>query len=291
MSADRASALSRARAQLCAAGIAPEEAERDARFLLAHVLDAPPARLAAESGAALGDDEAARFTAMIARRAGREPVSQIIGMQPFWTLELEVTADVLTPRPDTETLVEAALAAVAERGAPLRLLDLGTGSGAILLALLSELPAASGLGADASEAALSVARRNAARCGLAQRSLWRRTSWAEGLEGRFDLIVSNPPYIATGVIEGLAPEVRDHEPRLALDGGPDGLEAFRILLPEALRLLAPGGTAVFEIGFDQAAAVSALACETGWRVDAVLADLAGHDRVLRLRADAEPAAS
>ncbi len=291
MSADRASALSKARTQLCAAGIEPEEAARDARFLLAHALGAAASSLAARPDAALEAGEAARFSAMIARRARREPVSQIIGLQPFWTLELEVTSDVLTPRADTETVVEAALSAVARRDAPLRLLDLGSGSGAILLALLSELPEAAGLGVDASDAALSVARRNAARCGLAPRSLWRNAVWTEGLEGPFDLIVSNPPYIATEVIDALAPEVRDHEPRLALDGGADGLEAYRILLPEARRLLAPGGAAVFEIGFDQSAAVASLARKSGWRSVDIRTDLAGHDRAVLLRSEAAGAPS
>lgn len=224
-------------------------------------------------------EEAATFEALIARRERREPLSQILGTVGFWTLDLKVTADVLTPRADTETIVEAALGAVPDRSAPVRVLDVATGSGAIVLALLSELPNASGVATDLSAAALAVARENAAMNGLSGRVSFVETSWADGVDGPFDLLVCNPPYIATGVIGTLEPEVRDHEPHLALDGGADGLGPYPHLFEEARRLLTPGGTAVFEIGYDQGEAATTLARNAGWRAE-LMRDLAGRDRAV-----------
>jgi release factor glutamine methyltransferase len=274
----RAAALRRAAERLAAAGI--EDAREEARRLLAAAGPLSSAQLITGLDDVQPGDEAERFAAFVDRRAAREPLSHILGTVGFWTLELEVSPDVLTPRPDTETIVEAALEAVSDRSAPLRLLDIGTGSGAIVLALLSELPNATGVATDISPAALAVARRNAERNGLRDRISFKQTSWADGVEGPFDLVVSNPPYIASAVIETLEPEVKDHEPRLALDGGPDGLAPYPHLLAEAKRLLRPRGMAVFEIGFDQGAAALALAREAGV-VDAGLRqDLAGRDRAL-----------
>lgn len=277
----RARALRTAADRLQAAGV--EDARSEARRLLAAAGKLSQARMITALNERQPADEAARFAALVDRRAAREPLSHILGNVGFWTLELEVTPDVLTPRPDTETLVEAALDAAPDRAAPLRILDIGTGSGAIVLALLSELPDATGLATDISPAALAVARRNAARNGLAGRIAFLETSWADGVDGPFDLVVSNPPYIASAVIETLEREVKDHEPRLALDGGPDGLGPYPHLLAEARRLLGAGGTAVFEIGYDQGQAVLGLARQAGARDVGLRQDLAGRDRVLRVR--------
>lgn len=217
--------------------------------------------------------------ALALRRLGREPISHIIGRKGFWTLELAVTPDVLTPRPDTELLVEAALEYLAP-DKPARVLDLGVGSGAILLAVLNERPLAQGVGVDVSDAALNVARANGAALGLSQRIDWRAGDWGAGLDGPFDLIVSNPPYIASAEIETLAPEVAKFEPRLALDGGIDGLDAYRALLPQIRVLLAPGGRFALEVGKGQAQAVWALADAAGLQPLDVRADLGGVERVV-----------
>jgi release factor glutamine methyltransferase len=214
------------------------------------------------------------------RRESREPVSHILGRKGFWKIMLSVTPDVLTPRPDTETVVEFALRDFPEQAA-WSILDLGVGSGAILLALLADRPAARGLGVDVSEEALAVARENAANLGLAGRVALLRGDWADGLgDATFDLVVSNPPYIASHVIEELEPEVRDHEPRLALEGGVDGLDAYRVLAPEILRVLKPGGRFAVEIGYDQKQAVEALFREAGARDVQTIRDLGDRDRVV-----------
>lgn len=281
----RSDALHAAAARLAAAGV--EDSRDEARRLLQHALDLTSAQMITGLSEAMTDQDAARFDAVLARRAAREPLSQILGRQGFWTLDLAVTADVLTPRADTETLVEAALAAFPEREAPLRVLDIATGSGAILLAVLDERPRATGVGTDLSAAALAVAAENARRCALADRAAFVRTCWADGLTGQFDLVISNPPYIASAVIETLDPEVRDHEPRLALDGGPDGLGPYPHLFAEARRLLAPGGLAVFEIGYDQGEAALALAREAGAFQAVLRRDLAGRNRAVLVRFDAQ----
>ncbi|MCC5995160.1 MAG: peptide chain release factor N(5)-glutamine methyltransferase [Oceanicaulis sp.] len=264
-------------ARLRAAGLG-DEAQGDARRLLEAAGGLAPSALMARLSEAADGASSARFEAMIARRAAREPLSHITGSAGFWTLDLIVTPDVLTPRPDTETVVEAALAAAPDRDAPLEILDIATGSGAIALALLSELPNARAAATDLSAPALAVARGNAAANGLADRIRFIETNWADGVAGPFDIIVSNPPYIASAVIGALEPEVRDHEPRLALDGGPDGLAPYPHLFAEARRLLKPGGTGVFEIGYDQGEAVLALARAAGARRAGLRQDLAGRDR-------------
>ena len=276
--ATRRALMRAAAARLDAAGIdaAGEEARRLAEA--AWGLDA--AGLMARAGEAATPEAGAALDALVSRREAREPLSQILGRQAFWTLDLAVTPDVLSPRADTETIVEAGLACIAERQSP-RILDIATGSGAILLALLAERPDASGLGADLSAEALDVARRNGHACGLADRAGFLRTRWAEGVGARFDLVTCNPPYIASAVLDRLEPEVRDHEPRLALDGGADGLEAYRALIPGLRALLAEDAAAVLEIGYDQAGAVSALAHAHGF-ASALKRDLAGRDRALTL---------
>ncbi len=224
--------------------------------------------------------QAELLEAYLARRLRREPVSQILGRKGFWKIMLGVTPDVLTPRPETETLLDVLLPWMPE-SERLRVLDLGVGSGALLLALLAERPRAIGLGVDASEAALAVARENAANLGLAGRAALLRGDWTEGLASEsYDIVVSNPPYIPTADIAGLAPEVRDHEPRLALDGGPDGLDAYRDLAPRVLDVLVPGGRFAVEVGIGQAEPVRDLFAAAGAVELAVHRDLAMRDRVV-----------
>ena len=252
----------------------------DARLLLEAAGPVSRADILADPHRALPDDAAARLEGLVARREGREPVSLILGRKAFWTLELNVGPGVLTPRPDTETLLDVVLAAFPPERA-FTVLDLGVGSGAILLAILAERPRARGLGVDVSEDALAVARDNAANLGLARRAAFLRSYWTAGLDAAsFDLVVANPPYIPTAEIAALAPEVRDHEPRLALDGGPDGLSAYRRLSPEILRVLKDDGRFAVEIGQNQAAAVQALFQREGAGEIAVHPDLAGRDRVV-----------
>lgn len=217
--------------------------------------------------------------ALTRRREAREPVAHIVGRKQFWTLDLAVSKDVLIPRPETEYLVEAALAAM-PKDAPLSVLDLGVGSGAILLSLLSERPHARGFGVDASAEALTVARQNADVLGLSDRIVWRQGDWADGLEHGFDVVVSNPPYIVSADIAGLQPEVALFEPHLALDGGADGLEAYRRIIAALPRLLNPGATFAFEVGRGQADAVRALAAEQGLATEEPKLDIAGVPRVV-----------
>ncbi|MET0294911.1 MAG: peptide chain release factor N(5)-glutamine methyltransferase [Phenylobacterium sp.] len=252
----------------------------DARLLLEAAADVGRIDIVTDPYRLLTREQEARLEDYLARRIRREPVSQIIGRRGFWNIMLRVTPGVLTPRPDTETLVDVVRKSFPPERA-FTVLDLGVGSGAILLAILAERPAARGLGVDVSEEALAVARDNAASLGLAGRCALLRGDWTAGLadEG-FDLVVSNPPYIATAVIETLEPEVRVHEPRIALDGGPDGLEAYRTLAPESLRVLRPGGMFAVEIGYDQAAPVEALFRAAGAEAVHTLKDLAGRDRVV-----------
>ncbi len=217
----------------------------------------------------------AQFLDFISRRAAREPVSLILGRRAFWTHDFHVTSAVLDPRPDTETLVEAAL------NVPFtRVLDLGTGSGCILLSLLSERPKASGLGVDCSDAALEVAQINRAEMALDRRATLIRSDWFSEVSGQFDLIVSNPPYITAEAFDALAPEVRDHEPKIALTPGGDGLGAYRIITVQALDYLAPGGHLMVETGFDQAVTVEALFKAAGFAEIRSIRDINGKDRVI-----------
>jgi release factor glutamine methyltransferase len=260
-----------------------EEPEADARALLGHALHLDRARLVAQSDRILEAREIAVITALAARRLNHEPVSRILGRKEFWSLALSVSPEVLVPRPDTETVVEAALDFIVGRGLrmeKLRILDIGTGSGALLLALLHELPNAIGTGTDISARALQVARANAAHCGLEARCSFVACDMAGGVRGPFDLVVSNPPYVAHGEIASLAPEVRDYDPTIALDGGHDGLDAYRAIAAQAKYLLAPGGRLFVELGAGQEAAVRALFTNAGLTVDAARKDLAGIPRVL-----------
>ena len=275
-----AQVLCAATRRLRAAGI--EGARAEARLLLRHVTGLPAEVLVADRDRALEGEALARFEVLVARRAAREPMAYILGEREFWSLPLFVGPGVLVPRPETETLVEAALVAFPDRRAPLRILDLGAGSGCLLLALLREYPNASGVGVDRSAEALAHAARNARRHGLDGRALLVRGDWGRGLAGPFELIVANPPYVASGELTELAPEVARYEPRAALDGGADGLDAYRAILPDLPRLLAPAGVACLEIGAGQATALAALAEVGGFRV-AVRPDLAGIARCLVLR--------
>ncbi|MDB5449164.1 MAG: hemK [Phenylobacterium sp.] len=267
-----------AKQRLQAAGLAGPVI--DARLLVEAAADATRVDIVTDPHRPLTPEQEATLEDYLGRRERREPVSHILGRKGFWKIMLSVTPDVLTPRPDTETVVEFALRDFPEQAA-WSILDLGVGSGAILLALLADRPAARGLGVDVSEEALAVARENAANLGLAGRVALLRGDWADGLgDATFDLVVSNPPYIASHVIEELEPEVRDHEPRLALEGGVDGLDAYRVLAPEILRVLKPGGRFAVEIGYDQKQAVEALFREAGARDVQTIRDLGDRDRVV-----------
>ena len=255
----------------------------DARLLLAAALDLSATALLGDLAAPVPPSAAAAFAALTARRAAREPTALILGRREFWSLDLAVSPATLIPRPDSETLIEAALAAFAGRAAPARILDLGTGTGCLLLAALTEFPAAFGIGIDRSPAAAALARDNAARLGLGERAAVFAGDWAAALAGRFDLVLANPPYIPSADIPDLMPEVASHEPRAALDGGPDGLAAYRAILADLPRLLRPGGVAVLELGEHQAAPVAALAAHAGLRAT-TRADLGGIARALVLRA-------
>lgn len=257
----------------------------DARLLVGHALALDHTALASSSGRVLTAAERNAIAALAARRLGGEPVARILGVKEFWGLPFALSAATLVPRPDTETVVEAALAAIGPRkGEPLRIADLGTGTGAILLALLSELPGATGLGTDIDAQAIETARKNADALGLTARAQFRRADFASALGESFDLVVSNPPYIPTNEIAALAREVRDHDPRAALDGGADGLDAYRAIARQASALVRAGGLLIVEIGIGQAVDVDAvMSAGGGLERTAIHHDLAGRDRVLSFR--------
>jgi release factor glutamine methyltransferase len=238
-------------------------------------------RLIVDSEQTLGDTSG--YFRLVEKRAAHMPLSRIIGRREFWSLDLCVTDHTFDPRPDSEVLVDTALSVIFERDAALRVADLGTGTGCLLLALLSELRNATGLGLDRNPATVRVASRNAERLGLGGRADFIASDWGSPVVGEFDLIVSNPPYIATAAIGDLAPDVRLHEPRLALDGGEDGFAAYRALAPDLVRLLAPQGHAVVEVGIDQAENVQRLLQATGLTVTANQLDLSGVQRCLVCR--------
>ena len=265
-------ALVRGVAALRAAGIA--DAATDARALLAHACGIDPARLTLHLPEPADPSHLAVFDALIARRADRAPVSHLIGHRLFWGRRFAVTPDVLDPRPETEILVAEALSKPF-----VKLLDLGTGSGCILLSCLADRPMAAGVGVDISAAALAVAARNADDLGLGARARLLHSDWFSDVQGRFDLIVSNPPYIAAEEMAGLSPEVLQ-EPHLALSPGGDGLEPYRIIARAAPAHLMPGGRLIVEIGPSQGAAVSRLFREQGLQQVAVLPDFDGRDRIV-----------
>ena len=260
-----------------------EAADVDGRLLVGHALHLDRARLIAQSDRILEAREINVISALAARRLKREPVSRILGQKEFWSIALAITPDVLVPRPETETVVEGALDFVVRGGLrmeKLRILDIGTGSGALLLALLRELPNATGTGTDISTGALKVARENAARCGVEGRCTFVVCDIASVVEGPFDLLVSNPPYIAHDEITSLAPEVKNYDPTVALDGGDDGLAAYRAIAADAKRLLAPGARMFVELGAGQEAAVRDLFTNVGLIAGIARTDLAGIPRVL-----------
>ena len=261
--------------------------EGDARYLMLGVLDLRAIDLALHGERALGAEDAARLQAAAQRRLASEPVARILGAWEFWGLPFRLSPETLVPRPDTETLVEAALRSIPDPGARIRILDLGTGSGCILVALLSALPNANGIGLDRSWGALRTARANADANAIAERASFVAGDWCDALDGGFDLVVSNPPYIASDVIAGLDREVRDHDPVAALDGGGDGLDAYRRILDATSHgLIAPGGSLHMEIGYDQTDAVMALGIMAGLRPLGFSRDLAGHVRVASFAGDA-----
>jgi release factor glutamine methyltransferase len=269
--------LCRAGQHLRAAAI--ENPRLEARLLLSTAMGVETTALLRDSRAPVPPGAALRFAEMLKRRLAHEPMGFVLGHQGFWTLDLAVSTATLIPRADSEAIVEAAL----QGPAPGRVLDLGTGTGCLLLAVLSEHPAAFGVGVDLAPEAAALAAANARRNGLADRAVFLAGSWAESLVGGFDLVLSNPPYIESAAIPGLMPEVALHEPARALDGGADGLDAYRLILADLPRLLRPEGRAVLELGQGQVPAVSALARAAGLEVLGTHADLGGVDRALILR--------
>ncbi len=274
-------ALAEATRLLSAAGV--DGARLEARLLAGHALGIDADAVIGRPGRRLAPEEAARLAGVVRRRIDREPIAYILGEREFWSLPFGVNDAVLIPRPDSETLVGAALDLTRDRQAPMRILDLGTGSGCLLLSVLSELPNARGVGVDISARALTVARDNARRLGLGGRAGFVQGDWAGALTGEFDLILANPPYLAETELHALAPEISRFEPPVALFAGADGLACYRVLIPALTRLLAKAGTAFLEIGAGQAAPVAGLARNAGLNLSMARKDLAGIDRCLVLR--------
>jgi release factor glutamine methyltransferase len=277
----RRGALKEAVALMKAAGL--DTPVLDARLIVQHALGISWDTLYLKDDQPLNVAERVLLELDLGRRARHEPVSRIVGRRHFWTLELAVSPDTLDPRADTESLIEAVVTAIPERTRPLRILDLGTGTGAILLALLAEYPNAVGLGVDQSPGAIGVAQTNAESHKFSARASFAVGNWAESLSGLYDLILSNPPYIASGDLLGLPPEVREHDPVLALDGGVDGLDAYRALIPAIPRLLAPDGLAVLEVGIGQADSVCAIGVASGLNLVGRRSDLGGVERALSFK--------
>ena len=268
---------------LASAGI--DNVRFEARLLLARAAGLSVEQLVARGGDPAPAAVVTALRELTARRVRREPMAYILGEREFWGLAFKVSPAVLVPRPDSETLIETALELVPDRTRPLRLLDLGVGSGCLLLTLLREYPEATGVGMDASEAALAMARENAEALGVAARARltlgdWRQPDWIERLGGPFDLLVSNPPYIESRTIDGLMPEVARHEPRLALDGGTDGLDAYRLIAAAAPRLIVPGGWLLAEGGEGQASDIAGIFAAAGLSPQPARKDLAGVERVV-----------
>ncbi|HET6607932.1 MAG TPA: peptide chain release factor N(5)-glutamine methyltransferase [Rhodopila sp.] len=254
-----------------------DDPRREARLLLSHALGVPPLDLVRDPNRAISLD---LFEPLLARRAAREPMALILGHQGFWTLDLRVSPATLIPRADSETVITAVLKET--QRSPNRILDLGTGTGCLLLALLSEYRAAYGIGVDHVPAAAALARQNALGNGLADRASFIAGNWTDPLQGSFDVVVSNPPYIPAADIERLMPEVAKHEPRSALDGGQDGYDAYRAILVRIGDVLATDGLAVLELGAGQAPVVAAMAADAGF-ASQLHQDLAGVDRAIVLR--------
>lgn len=247
-----------------------DSAELDARMLVGAVLSLDLTGLIAAAGRAVTEEQSRRLAEFARRRVAGEPVARILGVKEFWGLPFRLSAETLVPRADTETVVELALEIWRDGIAPVRrpcIADIGTGSGAILLALLSEIPQAQGVGTDISIAALQIAKANARHLGLSERTAFIACNYGAALSGPFDLIVSNPPYIRSLEIASLSSEVRDHDPRAALDGGVDGLGAYRAIIPEAARLLCPGGALIVEAGLGQSGLIRELMMLEGLTLD------------------------
>jgi release factor glutamine methyltransferase len=276
--------VAEAAAALARAGTA--EPRRRARRLVAAALDLSAAELLIRSQQPLGPSEAARVRRLVARVARGEPLSRAIGRREFWGLEFALSADTLDPRPDSETVVEAVLGRIGDRAARLRVIDLGTGTGCLLLALLSELPAAFGIGVDVCEGAVSTAWQNARALGLAERACFFVGDWGSAVGGQFDVAVANPPYIPTATLARLPPEVAEYDPRCALDGGADGLVGYRRIAAELPALLSPRAIFVGEVGVGQAAAVAGLLRAGGLYPEGFECDLAGIERCVVARANA-----
>lgn len=266
-----------ARDRLIAAGI--DSPVLDARLLLEAGAGVTRLEIVTDPRRALSAEQVAAVNALVDRRVAREPVSHIVGKKAFWTLDLNVTPAVLTPRPETEFLVETALATLSKTS-PARILDLGVGSGAVLLSVLAERDLVSGVGLDICADALAVARGNAEMLKLDNRASFQLGDWSANFDEQFDVVVANPPYIPSSDIAHLAPEVSKHEPRIALDGGPDGLDAYRAIVARLADWLKPGGTFAFEIGKDQAADVEGLVTASGLKLQPTRVDLAGIPRVV-----------
>jgi release factor glutamine methyltransferase len=254
--------------------------ELDARILMGASLGLTREHMLIHATARLNQAQVDRVLGFIARRVDREPVSRILGRREFWSLDFHLSPATLDPRPDSETLIDEALAGIPDREAPLSILDLGTGTGCLLLALLSELPNAAGTGIDRSEEAVATATANARRLGLGQRARFAVGDWGAGLSERFDLVVSNPPYIPDAEIEALAPEVVRFDPVAALAGGPDGLNAYRTIVAQLSNLLKSNGKVIFEVGAGQSGDVSALLAMAGFSGIGTRRDLAGVERAV-----------
>lgn len=264
--------------QLRGAGI--ETAELDARLLLSAATGIGDVALISQPETVLDDAACLKLEKLVTGRVAGKPVSRLLGTREFWGLAFALNADTLDPRPDSETLIETVLSHFDDRSAELRFLDLGTGTGCLLLALLSEYPCAQGLGVDCAEGAVAVAADNAADLALGDRGRFQKGNWGGTVDGPFEVIVSNPPYIPSRDIATLSTEVREHDPRLALDGGLDGLDAYRLIAGDTARLLVVGGVGFWEFGIGQGPDVAAIAEEAGLRVVETVKDLGGIARVL-----------
>ena len=260
-----------------------ETPELDARLLLSAATGIDDVRLIADPDVVIETGPLAKLKTLVEGRLAGKPVSRLIGTREFWGLDFTLSAATLDPRPDSETLVELVLANVADKNAAVRVLDFGTGRGCLLLALLSELTGAQGVGIDCSQDAVRMARQNAAKLGLDDRALFQTGNWGEGLDAAFDIIVSNPPYIPSADLEALSREVREHDPERALDGGADGLDAYRCVFPEMQRLLAQDGFGAVEFGIGQSEDVADIAQDAGLDVYGVATDLGGVQRVLMVK--------
>jgi release factor glutamine methyltransferase len=263
-----------------------DEPRRLARRLVGLALGLTPEEVFARLDRVIGADEEARVAAALRRALTHEPLSRIRGSREFWGLDFALSPDTLDPRPETETLVEAVIARLIDRGRPYRFLDLGTGSGCLLVALLSEYSRATGIGVDRAFDAVAAAKNNASTLGVGGRAAFLVGDWAAALTERFDVIVANPPYVASAEIAGLPPEVRDFDPRAALDGGSEGLDAYRVIGRDLPRLLTPSGAFACEIGAGQDKAVAEILTEQGLTIDEIVADLAGIPRCVVARAPA-----